>query len=80
MNPIYWDLGDGVAIRTYTPDDAEEAFALVDANRVRLHPWMIWEPRTRSPADTRAERPSGIPRRPPRSMPNTGFFIGRVVL
>jgi ribosomal-protein-serine acetyltransferase len=54
VNPIYWDLGDGIAVRTYTPDDAEEAFALVDANRDRLHPWMIWEPRTRSPADTRA--------------------------
>ena len=53
MNPIYWDLGDGIAVRTYTPDDAVEAFALVDANRDRLHRWMIWEPRTRSPADTR---------------------------
>lgn len=54
MNPIYWDLGDGIAVRTYTLDDAAEAFALVDANRDRLHPWMIWEPQTRTPADTRA--------------------------
>jgi len=38
VNPIYWDLGDGIAVRTYTLDDAEEAFALVDANRDRLHP------------------------------------------
>jgi ribosomal-protein-serine acetyltransferase len=54
VNPIYWDLGDGVEVRTYTPDDDAEVFALVDANRARLHPWMIWEPQTRSPEDTRA--------------------------
>ena len=54
MNPIYWDLGDGVEVRTFTPDDAEESFALVDANRDRLHPWMIWEPQTRTADDTRA--------------------------
>jgi hypothetical protein len=30
VNPIYWDLGDGIAVRTYTPDDAVEAFALVE--------------------------------------------------
>src|SRR5207237_8464440 len=44
----------GVSGRTYTLDEAEEAFAPVDANRDRLHPWMIWEPQTRTPADTRA--------------------------
>ena len=54
MNPVYWDLGDGVEIRTFTPDDAEESFALVDANRERLRPWMIWEPQTRTADDTRA--------------------------
>ena len=53
MNPVYWDLGDGIEIRTLTPDDAEESFALVERNRDRLHPWMIWEPTTRSPEDTR---------------------------
>jgi ribosomal-protein-serine acetyltransferase len=54
VNPIYWDLGDGLQIRTFTPDDAEVSFALVEANRDRLHPWMIWEPDTKSPDDTRA--------------------------
>ena len=54
MNPIYWDLGDGLVVRTFTPDDAEESFALVDANRERLRPWMIWEPHTLSPDDSRA--------------------------
>ncbi len=54
MNPIYWDLGDGVVIRTLTLDDADELFALVDANRARLRDWMIWEPTTLSPTDVRA--------------------------
>src|SRR5262249_17747318 len=54
VNPIYWDLGDGLEVRTLTPDDAETSFALVDANRERLRPWMIWEPQTKSPDDTRS--------------------------
>jgi len=54
VNPIYWDLGDGLEVRTFTPDDAEASFALVDANRERLRPWMIWEPQTKTADDTRA--------------------------
>jgi len=53
VNPIYWDLGDGIEIRTFTPDDAEASFALVEANRERLRPWMIWEPTTTSVDDSR---------------------------
>lgn len=54
MNPIAWDLGDGVVVRTFTPDDDAELFALIDANRDRLRPWMIWEPTTTDVAVTRA--------------------------
>jgi ribosomal-protein-serine acetyltransferase len=54
VNPIYWDLGDGIEIRTHTPDDAEAAFALVERNRDRLRPWMIWEPQTKTVDDSRA--------------------------
>jgi ribosomal-protein-serine acetyltransferase len=54
VNPIYWDLGDGLEVRTFTPDDAEASFALVDANREHLRPWMVWEPQTLSPDDSRA--------------------------
>ncbi len=54
MNPIFWDLGGGITVRTFTPDDAGELFALVDANRARLREWMVWEPTTRGPDDTRA--------------------------
>src|SRR4030095_7777749 len=52
VNPIYWDLGAGIEIRTHTPDDAEAAFALVQRNRDRLHPWMLWEPQTKTVDDT----------------------------
>jgi ribosomal-protein-serine acetyltransferase len=48
------DLGDRVRIRTLDPGDAEALFAVVDANRERLRPWMPWEPSTRSTADTLA--------------------------
>ena len=54
MNQLLWDLGDGIAVRTYVAGDAEELFALVDANRDRLRPWMIWEPTTKTVDDTRA--------------------------
>jgi ribosomal-protein-serine acetyltransferase len=54
VNPIAWDLGDGVVVRTFTPDDDAELFALIDASRARLRPWMIWEPTTREVADARA--------------------------
>ena len=53
MNPIHWDLGGGLVVRTLTPDDDGRMFELVEANRDRLRPWMPWEPRTQGPADTR---------------------------
>lgn len=54
MNPISWPIDDDAVVRTYTLDDAEQLFAVVNANRDRLHPWMLWEPGTRSAADLRA--------------------------
>jgi ribosomal-protein-serine acetyltransferase len=53
VNPIHWDLGDGVVIRTYTLDDDRALFDLIDANRAYLRPWMIWEHTTKTPGDTR---------------------------
>jgi ribosomal-protein-serine acetyltransferase len=53
VNPIRWDLGDGLVVRTYIADDAQELFDLVEANRERLRPWMIWEPLTRAVEDSR---------------------------
>ena len=53
MNQLQWDLGEGTAVRTYVPGDAEELFALVDTSRDRLRPWMIWESTTKVIDDTR---------------------------
>lgn len=51
MTPIYWPIDDDAVVRTFTPDDAEEVFALVEANRARLEAWMPWTESTRSAAD-----------------------------
>lgn len=48
------DLGDGIEVRFLEPGDAEDVFAVVDANRDRLRPWMPWVDPTHGPADTRA--------------------------
>jgi ribosomal-protein-serine acetyltransferase len=53
VNPIHWDLGDGIVVRTYTPDDDRALFDLIDANRAHLRPWMIWEPTTTAVSDAR---------------------------
>jgi ribosomal-protein-serine acetyltransferase len=53
VNPVRWDLEDGLIVRTYLVDDAQALFDLVDANRERLRPWMIWEPTTKGVGDTR---------------------------
>jgi ribosomal-protein-serine acetyltransferase len=54
VNPIRFDLGDGLVVRTYVVGDADALFALVDANREHLRPWMIWEPVTKTVGDSRA--------------------------
>lgn len=54
MNPIRWDLGDGLGVRTYVLGDTQQLFELIEANRARLRPWMIWEPATKAVDDTRA--------------------------
>jgi ribosomal-protein-serine acetyltransferase len=53
VNQIYWDLGDGIVVRSYTLDDAQALHDVIDANRDHLRPWMIWEHTTKSAEDTR---------------------------
>lgn len=48
------DLGDGIEVRFLEPRDAEDVFAVIDANRDRLRPWMPWVDPTLGPDDTRA--------------------------
>ena len=45
------ELPNGYALRLLEESDAEELFALVDANREHLEPWMPWVPNERSAED-----------------------------
>jgi ribosomal-protein-serine acetyltransferase len=47
------DLPQGKHLRLIEESDADELFALADANRAHLEPWMPWIPVTRTPDDTR---------------------------
>jgi ribosomal-protein-serine acetyltransferase len=40
--PVAVDLGDGALLRKLRIEDLEEIWALVDAERERLGPWMPW--------------------------------------
>jgi ribosomal-protein-serine acetyltransferase len=50
---IDWRIDDTASMRSLTVDDADEMFALVEANRARLEPWMGWAPQTKSADDVR---------------------------
>jgi ribosomal-protein-serine acetyltransferase len=45
------ELPGGYALRLLEEADADELFALIDANREHLRPWMPWVARERKPAD-----------------------------
>ena len=53
MNQLYLDIGDDVVVRSYTLDDAQALYDVIDANRDHLRSWMIWEKTTKSVDDTR---------------------------
>ena len=42
MDDLYFDLGDGAALRPVRADDVDEIFALSLANQEHLRPWMPW--------------------------------------
>ena len=44
MTDPSFDLGDGRELRLLREDDAEELYALIDANREQLAAWMQWAP------------------------------------
>jgi ribosomal-protein-serine acetyltransferase len=48
------DLGEGRALRLLEDDDAEELFALIDANRAHLAAWMPFVGQTRGVVDSLA--------------------------
>ena len=46
-------IGDGVSLAPLAISDADELFAVTDANREHLRPWMPWIGAIVSPGDTR---------------------------
>ena len=47
-------VAPGIEIRALTPADAVDVYAVVDADREHLRPWLPWVDRTQSPADIAA--------------------------
>ncbi len=47
-----YSLGQDAYLRLLTAQDAEECFAVVDANRAHLREWLPWVDRSNSPTDT----------------------------
>jgi ribosomal-protein-serine acetyltransferase len=50
---IDWPIDGDARIRSLTPSDAPELYAVVEANRARLERWMEWAPTTTSADDVR---------------------------
>lgn len=53
MSPLPADLGEGAVVRRLTMSDLAAVWALVDAERSRLEPWMPWIDGTRTIEDQR---------------------------
>lgn len=59
MRLLRIDLGDGAELRTFTLEDAETIYALVDRNRERLAEWFPWVDGSTGP-DTQREWLRGL--------------------
>lgn len=56
-------IGEGASLAPLSLDDADELFAVVEANRDHLRPWMPWVGATVSPGDVRTFIQSTIDQR-----------------
>ncbi len=45
------DVGDGIELRAYVPDDAEPSFAAIVASREYIGEWLAWVEGSRAPSD-----------------------------
>ena len=78
MSPLPADLGDGAVLRRLTMDDLEDVWAVVDASRERLEPWMPWIDAARSIDDQRKWLQGVVD--DPGSLDGGGLFVdGRYV-
>lgn len=71
---------DGVVARRWSVDDASAAYAVIDANRDHLMPWMPWVPHTHSDYDVRRFMAESAERFLEGSAVDIGFFEGGGVL
>lgn len=61
--PARLRVDDEIELRAFRPSDAPRLFAVVDANRDHLRPWMGWVDGTRSPKDLRRFISQSVSRR-----------------
>lgn len=46
-------VDENLLLRSYTADDADELFHVIDSSRKHLHPWLDWVDKTIKPEHTR---------------------------
>ena len=73
MSPLPVDLGEGALLRKLRIEDLDEIWALVDAERGRLGPWMPWIESTRTIDDQRAWLESVV--RDEQNLDGAGIFV-----
>lgn len=73
MSPLPADLGQGAVVRRLVMNDLEEIWALVNAERHRLEPWMPWASLTQTIDDQRAWLESVV--HDERSLDGCGIFV-----
>jgi ribosomal-protein-serine acetyltransferase len=69
-------LGDGAALRLIEERDAEALFALVDANRAHLRPWLPWVDGEQSVEDSRVFVRSALLQYANNQGYNCGIWLG----
>ncbi|MGA9161595.1 MAG: GNAT family protein [Actinomycetota bacterium] len=74
MSPLPADLGEGAVLRRLTMGDLDAVWALVDAERPRLEPWMPWIDGTRTVEDQRRWLESVV--HDERTLDGCGIFVG----
>jgi ribosomal-protein-serine acetyltransferase len=73
VSPLPADLGEGALLRRLTMADLDEIWAVVEAERPRLEPWMPWVDGTRTIDDQRRWLESVV--HDERTLDGCGIFV-----